>query len=96
MLADDLDRPVALGAFGAGVPVAHATVEVEHEDGVIRDALDEVTKPSFAEVAAEVLFAGRCTILALVVARVRGPVGQCVGNQIMLHCDDLVPHAQAS
>ena len=48
MLADDLERLVAFGAFRTGVPIVHVTIEVEHIDGVIRDALDEMAEASLS------------------------------------------------
>ena len=44
MAADDLGRLVTLDALGAEVPRDHMTRRVEHEDGVVTDALDEETE----------------------------------------------------
>jgi hypothetical protein len=42
MLADDLRCPIALDALGAGIPVGHHAVGVEHVQGVVPHALDEM------------------------------------------------------
>ena len=39
---------VALDQLGAGVPGQHAALGVEHEDGVVLDALDEKAKALLA------------------------------------------------
>ena len=44
MLSDDLVGAVALDALGADVPGADAAVHVQHEDGVVLDALHQETK----------------------------------------------------
>ena len=48
MLADDLIAAVTLDAFGAGVPIGHEAVLVEHENRVIDDAADEEAKAALA------------------------------------------------
>ena len=48
MLPDDVLGLVAFGPRGSGVPVGHDAVEVQHVDGVVRHALDEVTEAPLA------------------------------------------------
>ena len=82
MLADDLRFRIALGPLGTGVPVGHDPFEVEHEDGVIRDALDEMAKASLPEIAV-VSIADRWNGLAVVVARVPRPISRVVGDPLL-------------
>ena len=51
MLPDDLFGPVALDALGADVPRGDAAPAVEHEDGVVLDALHDEAEPLFALLA---------------------------------------------
>src|SRR5262249_24646451 len=53
VLADDLVGAPALDALGADVPGRDAAVGVEHEDGVVEDALDE--EPQLVVVGGAVL-----------------------------------------
>jgi hypothetical protein len=41
MLADDLARGIALDPLRAGVPADHATVGIEHVDGIVGDGVDQ-------------------------------------------------------
>ena len=47
--ADDLGVGIAEDAFGPGVPADDRAVRIEHEDGVVGDALDEQAEPFVAE-----------------------------------------------
>ena len=48
MLADDLVGAIALDALGARIPARHASLRVEHEDGVVLHCLDEQAKALLA------------------------------------------------
>ena len=44
MLPDNFVGGIAFDPFGAGIPIDHETVGIEHEQGVIGDAPDQSTK----------------------------------------------------
>src|SRR6185295_7300413 len=48
VLPDDLRSAVSLDQLGAGVPRCHPAVGVEHEDGVVLDALHQKAKALLA------------------------------------------------
>jgi hypothetical protein len=48
MTAGDLVGRVAFDALGAGVPIGHDAVGIDHVDGVIGDAVDERAEPTLA------------------------------------------------
>ncbi len=48
MLADDLRGRIALDPLGAGVPGGNAAVRIEHEDGIVLDAVHQQPESFFA------------------------------------------------
>src|SRR5271170_1194734 len=48
MLANNLLHPIALDAFGAGIPVSDNAVRIQHVNGVVCYPLDEKPEAAFA------------------------------------------------
>src|SRR5438874_10997457 len=65
MLPDDLFGGVALDPRGAGVPVRHEPVGVEHEDRVVGHPLHQQPKPLFADANRESRSSWRDFLLGL-------------------------------
>ena len=90
MTADDLLGTVSLDELGAGVPGRDDAFRVEHEDGVVLDALHHQAEPLLALIALRRRDAARRLELAKhsgVVDRQRGPVGEGLRQlEISLRC----------
>src|SRR6185312_321889 len=88
--ADDLGRLIADDALGAGVPRRHVPVGVEHEDGVVADAVDEQAQ---AQLATAQLLLDAAALAQI--ARDLGAAAQRARGIVQRRDDDARPEARA-